>query len=158
AQQIADQIDSIGGELGAGTSSDLTYASVVVMKDSFGSGLDLLSDVVRHPAFNDDEIERQRQQTVSGLKVSNQDPDYVASTVFDRLVYGFHPYGLPNSGTPKTLTSISGDDLRAFHDRYFVPNNAILAIVGDLTTDEAFASADRVFGPWARKDMPEAAI
>jgi zinc protease len=75
AHQIADQIDSVGGELGAGTSSDLTFASVVVMKDSFGAGLDLLSDVVRHPAFDADEIERQREQTLSGLKVSNQDPD-----------------------------------------------------------------------------------
>src|SRR4029079_13895964 len=121
AQQIADQIDSIGGDLGSGASSALTFASVLVMQDSFAAGLDLLSDVVRYPAFNVEEIERQRQQTLSGLTVSNQDPDYVASTVFDRLVYAFHPYGLPSSGTPKTLASISADDLHAFHERYFVP-------------------------------------
>jgi len=92
------------------------------------------------------------------LTVSNQDPVYVASTVFDRLVYGFHPYGLPSSGTPKTLASISADDLHAFHERYFVPNNAILAVVGDITAEEAFASADRVLGSWARKDIPELTI
>ena len=158
AQQIADQIDSIGGELSVGASSDLTFASVVVMKDSFAAGLELLSDVVRNPAFNVEEIERQRQQTLSGLTVSNQDPDYVASTVFDRLVYGFHPYGLPSSGTPRTLASITADDLHAFHERNFVPNNAILAVVGDVTADEAFANADRVLGSWARKDLPEPTV
>ena len=65
------------------------------MKDSFDVGLDLVSDVVRHPAFAPEEIERQRQQMLSGLKVSYEDPDYLAGVVFDRLVYGFHPYGMP---------------------------------------------------------------
>ena len=58
--------------------------------------------------------------------------------MFDRLVYGFHPYGMPQSGTPETLAAITRDDLVAFHQQYFVPNNAILAIVGDVTAEEAF--------------------
>ena len=129
------------------------------MKDSFAAGLELLSDVVRNPAFNVEEIERQRQQTLSGLTVSNQDPDYVATTVFDRLVYGFHPYGLPSSGTPRDAGVDNGDDLHAFHERNFVPNNAILAVVGDVTADEAFANADRVLGSLgARKDLPEPTV
>ena len=61
--------------------------------------MDLLADVVRNPAFAPEEIDRQKQQAVSSLQVSANDPDYLASAVFDRLVYGFHPYGLPGSGT-----------------------------------------------------------
>ena len=64
--------------------------------------MDLLADVVRNPAFAPEEIDRQKQQAVSSLQVSANDPDYVASSVFDRLVYGFHPYGLPGSGTAET--------------------------------------------------------
>lgn len=154
AAQIADTIDSIGGVLGAGAGTDLTFASVVVMKDSLGLGLDLLSDVVRNPAFDPREIDRQRQQALSNLKVSLEDPDFVADLVFSRLVYGFHPYGLPNSGTPESLQAISADDLRAFHSRFYAPNNAILAIVGDVTTAEAFAGAERVFGDWERREVP----
>src|SRR4051812_13395051 len=146
AEQIADTIDSIGGGLAAGAGSDLSFANVVVMKDSLALGFDLLSDVVRHPAFGLAEIDRQRQQAVSGLKVSFEDPDYVASVVFDRLVYGFHPYGLPGSGTPESLQSITAADLHAFHDRFYVPNHAILAVVGDVTAEEAFAGVERVFG------------
>jgi zinc protease len=158
AQQIADQIDFIGGALATGSGSDLSFVNVVVMKDSFGLAMDLLSDVVRNPAFSLEEIERQKQQTLSTLQVSAEDPDYVASTLFDRLAYGFHPYGLPNSGTPQTLAAITRDDLRAYHRRNFVPNNTILAIVGDVTSDEGFAAAEKVFGAWPRADMEAVSV
>ena len=68
AEQIADTIDSIGGGLGTGAGSDLSFANVIVMKDSLALGFDLLSDVVRNPAFKQEEIDRQRQQAVSGLQ------------------------------------------------------------------------------------------
>lgn len=152
--EIADAIDSIGGGMTTGAGSDLSSVNVVVMKDSFDVAMDLLADVVRNPAFAEDEIERQRQQILSGLQVSAGDPDYLASVVFDRLVYGFHPYGLPNSGTAESLASLTRADLVEFHKRYFVPNNVILAIVGDVTGEEAFAAAERVFGKWPRADVP----
>jgi zinc protease len=154
AEQIADEIDFIGGALGAGSGSDLTFVNVIVMKDSFGVGMNLLSDVVRNPAFAPEEIERQKQQAISSLQVSGNDPDYVASVLFERLVYGFHPYGLPNTGTPETLAGITRADLQEYHRRYFVPNNMILGIVGDVTSDEAFAAAERVFGGWPRTEVP----
>jgi zinc protease len=154
AEQIADEIDFIGGALGTGSGSDLTFVNVIVMKDSFPLGMNLLSDVVRNPAFAAEEIERQKQQAISSLQVSSNDPDYVASVLFERLVYGFHPYGLPNSGTPETLAGITRADLQEYHRRYFVPNNTVLAVVGDVTSDEAFAAAERVFGGWPRADVP----
>src|SRR5215218_3219295 len=158
AEQIADTIDSIGGALGAGAGNDLSFANAIVMKDSLALGFDLLSDVVRNPAFKQEEIDRQRQQSVSGQRVNLEDPDYVASLVFDRLVYGFHPYGMPGSGTPDSLQSITAADLREFHQRFYLPNNAILAVVGDVTADEAFAGAERVFGNWARREIVPAPV
>ena len=154
ASEIADQIDSIGGAMGTGSSPDWISANAVVMKDSFDVALDLLADVVRNPAFAPGEIERQKEQMTSSLRVNAEDPEYVANVVFQRLVYGFHPYGLPGSGTPETIGRITRDDLREFHRRYFVPNNMILAIVGDVTSKEAFAAAERVFGNWPRADLP----
>jgi zinc protease len=154
AEEMNDAIDFIGGAMGAAASPDLSQMSVVVMKDSFETGMRMLSDMARNPAFAQAEIERQKQQALSGLQVSFQDPEFIANAVFDRLVYGFHPYGLPQSGTPDTLAAVSHDDLVAFHDKYFVPNNAILAIVGDVTAEEAFATAKKVFGDWTQRDVP----
>lgn len=150
AEQIADGIDSIGGALATGAVSDLTFINAVVMKDSLGVGLDLVADIAQHPAFAAEEIERQRQQILSSLKVSYDDPDYLANMVFDRLVYGFNPYGRPQTGTPATIAAIGRDDLLAFHRKWFGANNAILAIVGDVSAEEAFAGAERAFGGWAR--------
>jgi len=154
AQEMNDAVDFIGGAMGAGAGTDLTFCNMVVMKDSFDAGLRMLSDMARYPAFAPAEIERQRQQMLSGLQVSAEDPGYIANAVFDRLVYGFHPYGMPENGTPQTIASITRDDVVAFHLRHFAPNNAILAIVGDVTAEESFAAARKIFGDWQKRDLP----
>jgi zinc protease len=151
ARGMADAVDAIGGDLRTGAGTDLSYAYITVLKDGFATGLDLLSEVVRTPAFEAPELERVRQQALSALTVAYDDPGYLASSAFDRLVYGFHPYGNPGQGTPGSLAAIDRGDLVAFHERYFAPNNAILAIVGDVSPDAAFAAVERVFGPWARR-------
>jgi zinc protease len=153
ARETADAIDSIGGALDAGAGSDVTSATVLVMKDSFDIGMDMLADVIRRPAFAPDEIARQRKQTIQSLGVSLEDPDFIARAVLNRLIYGFHPYGFPDSGMPETIEKITREDLLEFHRRYFAPNNSILAIVGDVTADEALAAATRVFGDWPRQTV-----
>lgn len=153
AFEIADAIDSIGGALDTGANSDITAATVLVMKDSFDVGMDMLADVVRNPAFAPEEIERQRTQAVENLGVSLQSPGFIAGAVLNRLIYGFHPYGFPDSGMPETIAKITRDDLREFHRRYFAPNNSILAIVGDVSVDEAMTAATRVFGDWPRQPV-----
>ena len=154
AEQIANSIDSIGGALGAGAGSDLTFINAAVMKDSLDVAMQLVSDVARNPAFAPEEIERQRQQVMSAMKVSYEDPEYIAGTVFDRLVYGFHPYGKPDSGTPTSITALTRDDVIGFHKRWFGANNAILAVVGDVTHEQAFAAAEKAFGSWGKVDLP----
>ena len=153
AEELNDAIDFIGGAMGAGAGNDLSFLNMVVMKDSFETGLRMMSDVARHPGFRQADIDRQRQQTLSALQVSLADPEWIANAVFDRLVYGFHPYGMPDSGTPDTIAGITRDDLLAFHSKYFAPNNAILAVVGDVTAEEAFAMTAKVFGDWPRKEV-----
>ena len=154
AEEIADTIDSIGGVITVGAGVDLSFASSIVMKDSFELGMTLVADIARRPALAAAEIERQRQQMLSGLTVSNDDPGYVAGIVFSRLVYGLHPYGQPLSGTLESVRVITRDDLRAFHETYFTPHNSVLAVVGDVTAEEAFEAAERAFGDWPRREFP----
>jgi zinc protease len=158
AEQIATSIDSIGGAMAAGAGSDLTFINAAVMRDSLDVAMQLVADVARNPAFSPQEVERQRQQIMSAMKVSYEDPDYIAGTVFDRLVYGFHPYGKPDSGTPASVTSLSRDDLTAFHKQWFGGNNAILAVVGDVTHERAFDAAEKAFGSWGKVELPAASV
>lgn len=154
AEQIADAIDSAGGELATGSDNELAYINGAVLKDRTDLALGLAADMAEHPSFQSAEIDRQRKQALASLEVSDDDPAYIASAVFDRLVFGLHPYGRPNDGTPGSIEHLTRDDLVAFHRAWFTPNNALLAIVGDLTSDEAFSAAERAFGSWPRKEVP----
>ena len=154
AEQIADAIDFVGGILSTGAGTDLTYVSTVVLKDSLPLALELMADVVRRPTFAAEELDRQRQQALSGMRVSAEDPEAVANQVIDRLVYGFHPYGLPGSGTVESLSSITRQDLVDFHRQFYVPNNVLVAVVGDISADEAMAGMTKVFGDWPQGTVP----
>lgn len=154
AVDIANTIDAAGGMLGVGSGNELTSIYGAVVKDRTALALGLVADLVEHPAFADDEIQRQRNQALSALQVAYDDPDYIAGLVFDRLVFGLHPYGRPNEGTRTSIGRITRADLLAFHQTWFAPNNALLAIVGDLSANEAFAAAARAFGDWERRDVP----
>ncbi|MDO8681504.1 MAG: pitrilysin family protein [Acidobacteriota bacterium] len=158
AEQIADTIDFIGGVLGTGAGSDLSFVNAIVMKDSYEVALELMSDVVQRPTFSQEEIDRQRQQALSALKVSAEDPDSVAGQVIDRLIYGFHPYGLPGNGTAESLASLSRADFVEFHRSYFVPNNALIAVVGDIDPNEAIKGLEKYFGGWKPGTVPTANV
>ena len=158
AQEIARIIDYVGGALDLGTGSDLSFVNVIVLRDDFDLALEILSDVTRRPAYAPDEIERQRQQVQSAMQVSYDDPAYLAEIVFNRLVYGFHPYGVPPNGTPASVRAITRDDLLAYHRTHFMPNNAVLAVVGDISAEEAFAGVEQALGDWPTGALPRSAV
>jgi zinc protease len=85
-----------------------------------------------------------------------EDPDFLADAVFSRALYGSHPYGHQEGGTPESIPAIERQDIVRFHETFYAPNIAAVAIVGDISTAEAFRLAERYFGAWKRKDIPAA--
>ncbi len=156
AQQIAEAIDFVGGSLTASADKDATTLSVTVVKKDFALAMDLLSDILLHPAFQKDELERRRQQALSNLKVEYSDPRYIAGAVLNRLVYGKNPYGLPGGGTPDSLARIDRDDLVRFRDTHYTPDRALLAFAGDVTVEAADSAAGKYLGPslWPKHGAP----
>jgi len=149
AQEIAEAIDFVGGAINTGAEGDATNVSITVVKKDFPLAMDLLSDIVLHPRFDLQEIERKRQQTLSNLEVESADPAYLSQAVGARALYGLHPYGLPEEGTRDSVKGVSRDDLREFQKARYVPQGSFLSIAGDVTPDEAFAAAEKAFGEWA---------
>lgn len=154
AQQFAQAIDFVGGHVGASASDDDTDAGLTIVSRDLDLGMTLLSYAVLHPAFSQEELDRQKQRLLSGLRVEYSDASYLASAVFDRTVFGKSPYGLPSVGTPETVGKITRDDLVKFHDSNYAPNEAILAFAGDVTPERAFAVAEKYFGSWSKKELP----
>jgi zinc protease len=156
AQDIADAIDFVGGQLTAQAGKDATTITLNVVKKDLNLGLDLMSDVVLHPAFKPEELDRRREQVLSSLTVQYSNPDYLASLTFNHVVYSGSPYGWPIEGTPDTVKKLKSEDLAKFHDAHYAPNQGFLAFAGDIAPEEAFALAEKYFGDWAKIDLPAA--
>ena len=148
ATQIAEEIDFVGGSWGGGAGLDATFGTCQVLTKYFDVGLDLLSDIILNPTFKEDEIERLRKQILAGIKQQKDDPESVAEEKFREFVFGDHPYGQPSEGTEESIIAITRDDIVNFHKKYYVPNNAILAVVGDVKSDETIKKVKAKFSQW----------
>jgi zinc protease len=157
AQQIANEIDFVGGELSAAADKDSTGVTLAITKNNLQTGMDLMSDVVLHPTFKQEELDRQRQQLLSALQVQRADPEYLATAVFNRVVYPGSPYGLPSEGTLETASKFDRDSIVKFHAGSYVPNEALIAFAGDITPEAAFELATRYFGGWEKKEVAQTA-
>jgi zinc protease len=149
AQQIAEQIDYLGGSLDTGSGNDSVSVSVSTLSRNADAGLDLLADVIRHPTFPAEELERERQLALSGLQSLGEDPGAVAARVADETVYRNHPYGLEPTVT--TLKAITRDDVVAYYDHSIAPNRMILVAVGDFHTQDMIERLKAHFADWPRR-------
>ena len=154
ATKIAEQIESLGGSLESGARWDSSYATVSVMSDKIAPAMEILADVMRRPTFKNEEVERLRQQYLDNVTLALGDPGSVARFVAARVVFGDSPYGHPISGTTESLTRISAVDIAKLHSRFYRPDNAILAIGGDITAKDGFALATKYFGDWQKPSTP----
>ena len=156
AYQIAQAVDQAGGSIDTGAGWDQSYANVSVLSNYKARAFDLLADLLVHPAFSPDEVDRIRRQTLSALDVIDQDPGYVADMVMRRLLFAGTDYAHSEDGTRSSIERITRKDLVDFHARYYAPSRTILAVVGDITEPESIRLAQRFLGGW--KDGPDLAL
>jgi zinc protease len=158
ATQIADAVEALGGSLNSGARWDASTATVGVMSSKMPTAMKILADVVRRPVFNNDEIERLRQQSLDELTVSLGQPGAIARFVAARVVFGDLPYGHPIGGTPESLAKIKRDDIVKLHATYYRPDNAVLIIGGDINAKDGFDLAKKYFGDWQKPTTPLPAL
>ncbi|MBW1916941.1 MAG: insulinase family protein [Deltaproteobacteria bacterium] len=155
ATQIAEEIDFLGARLGAGGGQDYAVLRLTVLKKNLSAALKLFQDILFNPVFAPAEIARKVERFKGQLKSEQDEPGVVAARAFCRALYGSHPYGYPVIGTEADLPTITQADLVNFHRQYYRPNNAILAVVGDLRPVEAQQLIEKFFGTWASAPVPE---
>ncbi|MBI3803160.1 MAG: insulinase family protein [Nitrospirae bacterium] len=151
--QIADAVDFIGADLSASANEDYMTATLHLLKKDADTGFDLLSDILINPVFDPKEVERVRKSILGTLISEKDQPQAVASRAFRGIVFGEHPYRNPVIGGEETVPNITREEIVSFHRSYFVPNNLILSIVGDVTEKEAVALTKKYFGKWERKQI-----
>ncbi|HEX5008410.1 MAG TPA: pitrilysin family protein [Hyphomonadaceae bacterium] len=153
ATEIARQIETLGAAISASAGPDATDVSVGGRADKAADMFAIMADVVQHPAFAQEELDRARQETLDGLMVQLRQPSSIGRFAMNRALFGDAPYG--GTPTPKSIEALAQTDIAAFHDAWWRPDNAILVIAGDITPEAGFALAEGALGQWAK---PEAAL
>jgi zinc protease len=167
ALAIADRAESLGADLGSGSSLDTSFAAVSALAERLDESIALLADVVRNPAFPPDEIERVRKEWIAAIGREKSSPDALASRLLPPLMYGEgHPYAIPftGSGTEASVAAVTREDLVAFQRDWLRPDNATLIVTGDATAARILPVLEKHFGGWQAsasprpsKALPEAA-
>jgi zinc protease len=155
ARQIARQTEALGANLGSGASLETSSVTLNVMTDKLATAMPIMADVARNPAFAAEELERQRAQSLDGLRVAYQQPGQVASYAAAPVVFAGTAFGHVPQGTPGSIARLKPADLAALHGAWYRPDNAILVMTGDITPEQGFAFAEKAFGDWAK---PAAAL
>jgi zinc protease len=146
--EIDEAVDFIGASLNT-SASGIYAASLTKHTDNL---LNLMTDILYNPTFPEEELEKLRKQTLSGLASQKDDPGAIASNVRSVVLYGKdHPYG--ELTTEETVNNISIQDCKDFYNKYFTPEIAYLAIVGDITVKDAKKLVKNHFGQWESKPL-----
>lgn len=152
-QQIFDALESVGAALSFGAGAHNTGFSGRSLSEDLPLMLDLLADVLRHPIFPAEEIERLRVQFLTSLALRAQDTAEMASITFDQIVFKGHPYARPEDGWPETIRAIQRDDLADFHRHGYGPRGMVIALVGDIGPKTAIDQVTAALGDWTNPDQ-----
>jgi zinc protease len=156
AVQISETLDFIGANLSTDCGHDLASISMTLLKKDLATGLELLAEVLTSATFPEDEIERQKQAVRALLRAREENPGYVGQRKFAELLYPQSPYGRPPEGTETSVRSIQQKSVKEFYGRYYRPNGAIMAVVGDVSQQEITQAMNRAFRSW-NKGQPRGA-
>lgn len=154
ASEIAEEIEALGGSISSSAGYDASAVSLTVLADQLPKALPILADVVRHPAFAPDEIDRLRQQDLDGLSVGRKEPGALASMAAPAVVFGAGPYGHPSEGAETSLKRIDRAAIRRQYQALYRPDDAVVVLTGDITPEQGFALVQSAFGDWRRPAAP----
>jgi len=158
ADEIARRFENLGAEFGSSSDRDMVTVDLRSLSDSalLDPALDLFARILATPTFPQENLERQREQSLVGLQKEAQSPGAIADRKFYRALYGTHPYAQSPAGDEPGLKAIVRDDLVAFHKRFYVGANAWFVIVGDVSEREAKRIAKQLVGQLPTGEMAPA--
>lgn len=144
AVQIAEEMEFLGASINSGAGWNNSSVTISVTSDKLEKAMEIMADVALNPAFKQEELNLLRSQTLDELKYNLTQPAFLANYAASVMSFKEHPAG----GTSSSIESLTQADLRAFYERNYRPNNAVLIVTGDVSAPGANAIAEKLFGSW----------
>ncbi|OGO15279.1 MAG: hypothetical protein A2Z14_14610 [Chloroflexi bacterium RBG_16_48_8] len=157
-QEIYETIESVGATLALGTGKHTLSIFGKGLAEDLGLLLELLSEVLRSPAFPEDQINRLRAEKLTSLAIREQDTGARAELAFSELAYPHHPYRIPTDGYSDSIHRITIGDLREYHRKRIGPQGMVITIVGAVHAPQAIQAVENEFANWEnpdREDLPQ---
>lgn len=144
--ELAERFESVGAQFGLGSARDMGWATLrtLMLEKEKEAALSTWLKVLSKPDFPEKEFNNSKKLTLVGLQAEKQSPGSLGSKAFFREMYGDHPYAQPENGTEDSINAMTIADMQAFYKQYYVAKNAVLAIVGAVSLDEAKALSQRI--------------
>jgi zinc protease len=154
SRQIAEEVDNIGGSLGASVSADNTVVAGSALSGFASKILGLMADIVLNPTFPQKELNTYCENTREELKLHHSQADFLAGERAAKVLFGDHPYSVVST-TPAMLDALSNEKLVSFHRAAFIPNNAIFVAVGDVNSETLLKELNSLFDAWQPGEIAE---
>ncbi len=154
AKEIAAEIESLGTRIHPFTGKDTFGYFIEMLSEDFDRVIDLLTDIIKNPSFNINQIKSEKKYIHTYIRMKrNRLRNYTIATL-DSLIYYGHPYRMSILGTPKSISGLTTAELEQWYGIFYVPNNMVIAIVGDVQTDEVFMKVKRNLGDLKSRSNP----
>lgn len=154
SRELAEKIERLGANISASSSDDFTMVAASSLSLYNSELLDLVSEIVLLPSFPDSELDLYKRNTIEHLKFQRSQPGFLAGEQTARILYGEHPYA-KTSPSPEDVEKLTRDALVDFHSRTYLPNNAVMIVVGDVDLEDAVADIDERFNRWQPGEITE---
>lgn len=138
AEQFSVELDKLGSSIRFSASTDGINVTVNSLSKNIGKTMELLEEKMLHPNFTEDAFNRNKKRTIESIKNSKVRPNYIASTVFDKVLYGQqNVLAWPTTGTQETVQNLELSDIQNYYNNYFSKTDAKVVVVGDIEKKEA---------------------
>ena len=146
--ELDNEIESLGSVFDISCDHDSFMLSMLSLKENFERSMELLSDVVLRPHFTDEDFLREKKETINKIIQLKDDPSYIASTAFEKVIYGNTPYSFPIMGDEDQIASISNDDIKDYYKTHFTADASTFIVVGNIEQQELTDVLNKKFGGW----------
>jgi len=156
ALELSDEFELLGSNFDIRCNSDCIYFSLRTLKENYEKSLSLLAAIITSPRLLKEDYEREQRKVLTRILQMKDDPDEMANTAFDYLLFGKeNPYAYPILGYEENVRQISNEDIRLFYENYFAPNKSALIAAGDITRPELEEKINYYFQNWKAKDVKQ---
>jgi zinc protease len=151
ALELSEQFDLLGAHFSLNCNNDTIQITLQTLKENFRAALDLLGRILTKPHLTEKDFEREKSKIQTRLKQLSDDPDYLANTAFESLLFGkSHPYSFPVLGLDDNIANINNDEIKSYYSKFILPNNSFIIAVGDITEKELNENLNEKFSDWEK--------